>query len=155
MDFQYLAQAPTLDDTICAKIDAMLLKFHDHKFAIMEAGVYVGKGSRPILNWYIPKLKLMQSVVSNIKANGAPINWTADHTKHAHIDIVKELVDSGNNQKYEEQICHYLDQSDKCCYFDLATAIYDAQMEFTKLITLHSDNHDANSDDKLIPPDAI
>jgi len=126
MDFWYLAQAPTFDDTICEKIDAMLLEFHDHKFAIMEAGVCVGKGNRPILNWYIPELELMQSVISNIKANGAPINWTADHTEHTHIDVVKEPVDSGNNQNYEEQICHHLNQSDKCCCFDLATAIRDA-----------------------------
>ena len=155
MDFRYLAQAPTLDDAMCAKIDAALLEFHDHKFAIMGAGVRVGKGNRPILNWYIPKLELMQSVVSNIKANGAPINWTADHTEHAHIDVVKEPADSGNNQKYEEQICRHLDRSDKCRRFDLATAIRDARMEFTKPITPHSDDHDANSDDELVPLDVV
>ena len=123
MDFRYLAQAPKVEDIICDKIDAALLEFHDHKSAIMAAGVRVGKGNRPIENWYIPKLELMQSVVTNIKANGAAINWTADHTEHAHIEVVKDPTRAGNNQKYEEQICRNLDRSEKCRRFDLATAM--------------------------------
>ena len=131
MDFRYLAQAPEVDDIMCDKIDAALLEFHNHKSAIMNAKVRVGKGNRPIENWYIPKLELMQSVVTNIKANGAAINFTADHTEHAHIEVVKDPARSGNNQKYEEQICRHLDRSDKCRQFDLATAIRDAQIEFS------------------------
>jgi len=123
MDFRYLAQAPEVDGIMCDKIDAALLEFHRHKSAIMDAGVRVGKGNRPIQNWYIPKLELMQSVVTNIKANGAAINFTADHTEHAHIEVVKDPAKSGNNQKYEEQICRHLDRSDKCRQFDLTTAI--------------------------------
>lgn len=131
MDFRYLAQAPEVDSSMCNMIDAALLEFHRHKSAIMDAGVRVGKGNRPIQNWYIPKLELMQSVVTNIKANGAAINWTADHTEHAHIEVVKDPARSGNNQKYEEQICRNLDRSDKCRRFDLATAIRDARIEFS------------------------
>jgi hypothetical protein len=126
MDFCYLAQALEVDSFMCNKIDAALLEFHNHKSAIMDAGVHVGKGNRPIENWYIPKLELMQSIVTNIKANGAAINWTADHTEHTHIKVVKDPTRSGNNQIYKEQICRHLDQSDKCCQFDLATAIRDA-----------------------------
>ena len=151
MDFRYLAQAPEVDDIMCAKMEAALKEFHDHKSAILEAKVRVGKGSHPILNWHIPKLELMQSVVPNIKANGAAINWTADHTEHAHIEVVKEPAESGNNQKYEEQICRHLDRSDKCRRFDLATAIRDARMEFGTSI----ESYDEDSDDELIPPDAI
>lgn len=151
MDFRYLAQAPVIDDIVCNRIGAALSEFHYHKPAILEAGVRVGKGNRPISNWYIPKLELMQSVVSNIKANGAPINWTADHTEHAHIEVVKDPGKSGNNQKYEEQICRDLDRSDKCRRFDLATAIRDARMEFgTSLPPSFVDNDedsDSNDDD--------
>ena len=130
MDFRYLAQAPVIDDIVCDRIGAALSEFHDHKSAIMEAGVRVGKRNRPILNWYIPKLELMQSVVANIKANGPAINWTADHTELAHIEVVKDPARSSNNKKYEEQICRDLDRSDKCERFDLATAIRDARMDF-------------------------
>ena len=148
MDFRYLAQAPVIDDIVCDRIGAALSEFHDHKSAIMEAGVRVGKGNRPIPNWYIPKLELMQSVVSNIKANGAAINWTADHTEHAHIEVVKDPGKSGNNKKYEEQICCDLDRSDKCRCFNLATAIRDARIEFGKLsVPSFVDGDDDSGDD--------
>jgi hypothetical protein len=65
----------------------------------------------------------MQSIVTNIKANGAAINFTADHTKHAHIKVIKGPAKSNNNKKYEEQICCHLDQLDKCQQFNLTTAI--------------------------------
>jgi hypothetical protein len=156
MDFRYLAQAPVIDDIVCDRIGAALSEFHDHKSAVMEAGVRVGKANRPILNWYIPKLELMQSVVPNIKANGPAINWTADHTEHAHIEVVKDPGRSGNNQNYEGQICRDLDRSDKCQRFDLATTIREAQMDFgTSEVPSFVDNREDSGDSDLnddIPP---
>ena len=153
MDFRYLAQAPIIDDIVCDRIAAALSEFHDHKSAITDAGVRVGKANRPILNWYIPKLELMQSVVSNIKANGAAINWTADHTEHAHIEVVKDPGRSGNNQKYEEQICRDLDRSNKCRLFDLATAIRDANIEFGMPPVPSFVDNDGDSGDENDVPD--
>jgi hypothetical protein len=155
MDFRYLAQAPEVDDFICDRIDGALLEFHNHKSAIMDAGVRVGKGSRPINHWYIPKLELMQSVVTNIKANGAAINWTADHTEHAHIEVVKDPARAGNNQKYEEQICRNLDRSSKCRQFDLATAIRDARIEFGTSLLPHLDDELDPDDDDIIFPEGV
>jgi Plavaka transposase len=155
MDFRYLAQAPQIDDTICTQIDDALLGFHDHKSAITDAKVRVGKGNRPIENWYIPKLELMQSVTPNIKANGAPINWSADMTEHAHIEVIKHPAKSGNNQKYEEQICRYLDRSEKCRRFDLATAIRDARMEFVTFPPSHLVNDVDTDDEDDISPESI
>ena len=149
MDYRYLAQAPEVDDTVCNMIDAALLEFHNHKSAITDAKVHVGKGNHPIENWYIPKLELMQSVTANIKANGAAINWSADHTEHAHIEVVKDPAKSGNNQKYEEQICRSLDRLDKCHRFDLATAIRDARIEFgTSSLSQLDDDSDLYSEDE-------
>ena len=42
------------------------------------------------------------------------MQWSADFTQHAHIDIVKEPARSGNNQKFDTQICCYLDHKEKC-----------------------------------------
>lgn len=89
VDFWYLSQAREIDDEGCAIISAVLDEFHQHKSAIIKAGARVGKGNRPIDNWYIPKLELMQSVVPNIRANGAPIQYSADVTEHAHITEIK------------------------------------------------------------------
>ncbi|KAF9523039.1 hypothetical protein CPB83DRAFT_871812 [Crepidotus variabilis] len=72
LDFRYLAQSTIIDDNIGKK------------------GL--------ILNWQIPKLEFLQSVVPNLRLNGVPIQWTADVTEHTHISVVKEPADSGNNQ---------------------------------------------------------
>ena len=75
-------------------------------------------------HWQIPKLEFMQSVISNIQQNGVAIQWSADVTEHAHIEVVKDPACAGNNQGYESQISWYLDQSDKIWQFDLVTSIH-------------------------------
>jgi hypothetical protein len=95
-------------------MEVALQRFHSHKQAILNAGACTGKKNRPINHWEIPKLEFLQSVVANIWANGAPIQWSADVTEHAHIKVVKEPTRAGNNQKHEEQICRMLDRVDKC-----------------------------------------
>ena len=79
MDFRYH----------CDNALAALLEFHPHKLVIMDAAARVGKGSKPIVNWYIPKLELVQSVIPNILANRATIMFSADITEHAHITEIK------------------------------------------------------------------
>ncbi|KAF8240478.1 hypothetical protein L208DRAFT_1233242 [Tricholoma matsutake] len=114
MDFQYLAQAPKISKLICTKMDAVLKEFHDHKHAIISAGARTSKGNAVINSWYIPKLKLLQSVTSNIRENGAAIQWSADATEQCHVTEIKEPSHSSNNQEYESQICCFLDRMDKC-----------------------------------------
>ena len=129
MDFRYLAQSQVISDATCSSIEYSLQEFHSNKQAILDAGARRGKKSA-ILNWYIPKLEFLQSVVSNIRANGVAIQWSADATEHAHIMTIKDPARSGNNQNYESQICRYLDRLDKLRQFDLATAIREANIDF-------------------------
>lgn len=128
MDFRYLCQAEEVDDECCNRIQAALDEFHAHKSAIVDADARVGKGNRPISNWYIPKLEMMQSVVPNIRANGAVIQFSADVTEHAHITEIKNPARAGNNQRYEAQICRDLDRTDKLRRFELATTIRDPHL---------------------------
>ncbi|KAF9455939.1 hypothetical protein BDZ94DRAFT_1143644, partial [Collybia nuda] len=123
MDFRYLAQAQELSEDMCTAIDQALQEFHKHKNTIITTGARVGKKNHPINNWYIPKLKFLQSVVPSIRDNGEPIQWSADQTEHCHITVVKDPSRSSNNQQYESQICRYLDRDEKCQQFDLATTI--------------------------------
>ena len=123
MDFWYLCQAKEIDDEGCDRIRAALDEFHEHKSAIVDADACVGKGNKPIKNWYIAKLEMMQSVISNIQANGAVIQYSADVTEHAHITEIKNPARAGNNQRYEAQICHDLDRMNKLHRFELATTI--------------------------------
>ncbi|KAJ7041489.1 hypothetical protein C8F04DRAFT_1208338 [Mycena alexandri] len=129
VDFFYHGQSPTIDEDILDKMDASLGRFHDHKQAILDAGARKGKKDT-INNWHIPKLEFLQSVVPAIRANGVPLQWSADITEHAHITLVKDPASHSNNQKYEAQICRHLDRRDKCRQFDLATAIEAAGVEF-------------------------
>ena len=130
MDFQYLTQAPEIFESISTEIDAALKEFHDHKHIIISSGAQTGEGNAIINNWYIPKLKLMQSVTSNIHKNGAAIQWSADATEQCHVTEIKEPLHAGNNQEYESQICHFLDCADKCQWFDIATTIHEASIDF-------------------------
>jgi len=123
MDFQYLAQAPVIDDDDCNNIKKALCEFHEHKDAILEAKARVGAHNKPIDNWWIPKLEMLQSVVANIRANGAAFQWSMDITEHAHITEIKKPARAGNGLDYDSQICHTLNCSDKIRWFDLATSI--------------------------------
>ncbi|KAH7918506.1 hypothetical protein BV22DRAFT_1051691 [Leucogyrophana mollusca] len=72
-------------------------------------------------------------VVPSICSHGALMQWTADVTEHAHIDIIKVPACSRNKKDYNPQICRYLDHLDKCIHFNLATSLHketqEAQLE--------------------------
>jgi hypothetical protein len=85
---------------MCGVIDKALLEVHNYKHAIISAGARTGKGNHVIDNWHIPKLKFLQSVLSNICDNGTPIQWSADATEQCHIMEIKNLSHAGNNQGY-------------------------------------------------------
>ena len=126
LDFRYLAQAPELDDDDCATLLASLQAFHDSKASIITAGGRKGKKD-VIDNWYIPKLELLQSVVPSIQISGAPAQWTADVTEHAHIVVIKNPARRSNNVDVDPQICRQLDRLEKCSRFELATSLQEVQ----------------------------
>jgi len=108
LDFHYMAQAKVINEATCGQIQKALNDFHLHKQAILDAGTCHGK-KKAILNWYIPKLEFLQSVVPNIQLNRVAIQWSADTMEHAHIEVVKDPTKSANNRNHELQICCYLD----------------------------------------------
>jgi hypothetical protein len=128
-DFRYLAQAPEISDTFCTKINEAIQEFHRHKNTIISTGARTGKRRKVIDNWYIPKLELLQSVVSSTQDGGVPMQWSADATERCNITEIKDPSHSTNNQNYESQICRYLDRNEKCRRFDLATTILQAQSD--------------------------
>ena len=123
MDFRYRVQSYLIDDDDLQQISAALDEFHRHKQAILDFGARRGKGSRIIDNWYIPKLELMQNFVPSIRNAGVAIQWTADVTEHAHVTEIKTPAEASNNHNYDPQICRYLDRSEKCRMFELATSL--------------------------------
>ncbi|KAG1820112.1 hypothetical protein EV424DRAFT_1347202 [Suillus variegatus] len=147
MDFRYLSQAVTIDGTQCQKILDALKTFHDHKHEIITHGGRRGAKSKNILdNWYIPKLKMMQSVMPSIYQVGSLIQWSADTTERAHITLIKDPAESTNNQDYDPQICRYLDHVEKCRYFHTMTSI--AEQSHMHTATVGDDLDDGVNDDE-------
>ena len=115
LDFRYLAQMPSFNETVLSKLDAALQSFHDNKEAIIAAGVHS--------HFEIPKLELLQHAVPSIQASGAVLQWSADVTEHAHVTEIKKPAHARNNQNYYSQIAWHLDHAEKCTRFDVATCI--------------------------------
>ncbi|KAJ6490951.1 hypothetical protein C8R45DRAFT_1053149 [Mycena sanguinolenta] len=128
-DFFYHGQAPAINEAVLGVMAECLDKFHKNKQAILDAGVRKGKAG-PINNWYIPKLEFLQSVIPAIRNSGVPLQWSADVTERAHIDLVKDPASNSNNQGHEAQITRHLDRLDKCRDFDLATSMIGAGVDF-------------------------
>ncbi|KAG1893892.1 uncharacterized protein F5891DRAFT_1131119 [Suillus fuscotomentosus] len=112
MDVRYLAQCPAPDNNLLSSIDQSLLTFHENKNVIMTLGARMG-AKKPINNWFIPKLELLQSITSSTRKVGALIQWSADATEHAHVSEIKDPVRHTNNNNYDPQICCYLDRQEK------------------------------------------
>ncbi|KAG0691623.1 hypothetical protein DFH29DRAFT_778651, partial [Suillus ampliporus] len=60
------AQSPSPDDNLLASVDQSLSTFHQNKDAIMQLGAWIG-AKKPIDNWFIPKLELMQSITASTR----------------------------------------------------------------------------------------
>lgn len=105
MDFHYCTQAYVMDEDDLDKLEQLLADFHQYKHSILAAGARCRSGNKPILNWYIPKLELMQNVVPSIHHSGVTIQWTADVTEHANITEIKDPTWQSNNNNYDPQIC--------------------------------------------------
>lgn len=143
LDFRYLAQMPVFDEQALARLDSALASFHAHKQAVLTSG------GRSAEHFQIPKLELMQHVVRSVRLSGAPMQWSADVTEHAHVSEIKNPARAGNNQDYYAQIARHLDRLDKCNRFDLATGIASSN-------ELHSENDDDYADaDNHEPNDDI
>ncbi|KAG1861537.1 hypothetical protein DFJ58DRAFT_657398, partial [Suillus subalutaceus] len=128
MDFHYLIQSSRIDDHNIKCISTALAKFHANKHSITAAGLHRRKGNKPIHNWYIPKIKLLQNIAPSICNTSVNMQWSADAMEHAHITEIKNPACSSNNNNYDSQICCYLDHVDKCCCFDLATSLLDLRL---------------------------
>ncbi|KIN99143.1 hypothetical protein M404DRAFT_30606 [Pisolithus tinctorius Marx 270] len=108
MDFQYRVQAYCIDDDDLCIISSALDKFHTHKQSILDH-------------------ELMQSIVPSVKHVGVTIQWTANVTEHAHVSEIKTPASASNNNNYDPQICQYLDRTEKCRTFELATSLYESK----------------------------
>ncbi|KAF8128250.1 hypothetical protein EV363DRAFT_1400733 [Boletus edulis] len=124
MDFCYLAQAPVISSITCDRIAATLVEFHQHKQAILDHGLcHRPQTNAPLEHFNIPKLEMIHNVVPSISNVGSILQWTADTTEHAHIEVVKNPTAMTNNMNYNAQICCTLDCDKKCQLFNIAISL--------------------------------
>ncbi|KAI6016873.1 hypothetical protein BKA83DRAFT_4128592 [Pisolithus microcarpus] len=145
MEFRYLSQATAITSMTCNKIRASLQEFHDHKDALIENGFRCGEKMKHVLkHWHIPKLELMQSVVPSVERVSSILQWSADTTEHAHIEVIKDPASTTNNHNYDSQICQCLDCYEKCQLFDTALALHGSTTESIPVLPV---GQDANGND--------
>ncbi|KAF8425368.1 hypothetical protein L210DRAFT_3421346 [Boletus edulis BED1] len=124
MDFRYLTQAPAISSTTCDKIAAALAEFHQHKQAILDHSLRRGGQTKlPLEHFNFPKLELLHNVVPSINNVGSILQWTADTTEHAHIEVIKDPASMTNNMNYDAQICRTLDRDEKCRLFNTTISL--------------------------------
>ncbi|KAF8547550.1 hypothetical protein OG21DRAFT_1490136 [Imleria badia] len=124
MDFCYLAQAPAISSTTRDKIAAALAEFHQHKQAILDHSLRrSGQTKLPLKHFNFPKLELLHNVVPSINNVGSILQWTADTTEHAHIEVIKDPASMTNNMNYDAQICRTLDRDEKCRLFNTTISL--------------------------------
>jgi len=145
MDVRYLAQCPAPDDDLLASIDQSLLIFHDNKDIIITLGARMG-AKKPIENWFIPKLELLQSITSSTREVGALIQWSADPTEHAHVSEIKDPARRTNNNDYDPQICRHLDREEKLRRFAIATTLRSHDPEFMPEVPEEDEGEDEDSE---------
>ncbi|KAG1891284.1 hypothetical protein F4604DRAFT_1673176 [Suillus subluteus] len=122
MDVRYTVQSPSPNDNLLTSIDQSLSIFPQNKDVIMTLGTQMG-AKKPIDNWFIPKLELMQSITTSTRKVSALIQWSADATEHAHISKIKDPMQRTNNHDYDPQICCHLDQLEKLRWFSITMTL--------------------------------
>ena len=145
LDLRYLAQLHQATEGDLCAISTALRLFHTHKQSIIDNNLRVGK--RGTINHFeIPKLELLQSLISCVRWSGTLPQWSADTTERLHIDYIKTPRENTNGHDYPSQICRNLNRQEKCHYFDLATHLRDA-------VSLRSDLNDLDNPDQIFDVD--
>ncbi|KAF9786516.1 hypothetical protein BJ322DRAFT_981624, partial [Thelephora terrestris] len=111
-DLQYLSQLHNLNIDILNDITRALEIFHQFKQIILDLSLHVGKSGAAMTHFQIPKLELLQSIVSCIKWLGALPQLSADVTERLHIDLIKAPRENTNNHDYYPQICRHLNHNE-------------------------------------------
>ena len=125
LDLRYLSQLHQATEHDLHAISSALELFHTYKQVIIDLGLRPGKAG-PLTHFEIPKLELLQSIVSCIQWSGTLPQWSADVTERLHIDYIKTPRENTNGRDYPPQICRNLDRQEKCRLFDLATKLQEA-----------------------------
>lgn len=109
LDFIYLAQYHTHDNTTLQYMQKALEDFHQHKEVIINLGI------REDLD--IPKFHSLQYYLENIKNFGTTNNYNMEMFKRFHIDFCKEAWYTSNGRNEKPRIIAWLTRREKVSSF--------------------------------------
>jgi hypothetical protein len=110
LDFIYLAQYSSHDDTTLGYMDAALKAFHDTR------DVFVQTGARDDFN--IPKFHSLLHYIESIKDFGTTDNYNTELFERLHIDFAKDGFRASNHRNERPQMILWLDRQEKIVLFE-------------------------------------
>lgn len=105
LDFIYLAQYTTHDDTTLGYMDNALKTFHKNKSVLVDLGV------REHLN--IPKFHSLLHYVDSIRLLGTTDNYNTEAFERLHIDFAKSAWRASNHRDACPQMVRWLERREK------------------------------------------
>jgi hypothetical protein len=116
-DFLYLAQYRSHSHETLGYLRDALSDFHKTKAAFIRNGSRRGK--RGVIGHFnIPKLAGLHAYLYHIPQMGSSPQYSSEITETLHQTMAKTAYKVTNRRNYPEQMCRYLDRSDKLSYMD-------------------------------------
>ncbi|KAH9912266.1 uncharacterized protein B0H18DRAFT_1127404 [Fomitopsis serialis] len=110
LDFIYLAQYPTHDETTLSYMDNILKTYHKHKSILKTLGI------REHLN--IPKFHSLHHYIDSIRNLGTTDNYNTEMFERLHIDCAKKAWRASNHRDARPQMVKWLDRQEKISMFE-------------------------------------
>ena len=127
LDFIYIAQYPSHDDTTLGYMEDALKAFHQDQDIFIKTGVQE--------DFNIPKLHSLLHYIDSIKDFGTTDNYNTEMFERLHIDFAKEGWRASNHRDERPQMTLWLDRREKMASFE--SYIRDTNVEQTsgKILT--------------------
>ncbi|KAI0683265.1 hypothetical protein BC835DRAFT_1472233 [Cytidiella melzeri] len=109
LDFIYYAQLHVHTTVTLQALDEALVKFHQHKHVLVDAGI------RKHFN--IPKIHALTHYVSAIKSRGAADGYNTELPERLHIDLAKDAYRASNRREYVIQMAKWLRRQESVAEF--------------------------------------
>ncbi|KAG2362499.1 hypothetical protein BDR07DRAFT_1284465 [Suillus spraguei] len=129
VDFIYLAQNPVHSPDSLKAMTQALSNFHSFKDAIVDAEARRGKNG-PKEDFFIPKLKLLQSFCRMVERLGSLMQFSADVTERLLITHCKDLFNRTSRQSkdFALQCVQILNRCSEKCHADHQNSVFDKRL---------------------------
>lgn len=118
MDYIYLAQYPSHDDTSLKALRSAIKLFHESKQIWVSKNARRSKEGNIITHMDIPKAHTPHHLPECIELKGSADGYTAETPEHLHIEDLKSAYPFTNHREYQTQMIRWLVRRDSVYNFD-------------------------------------